>query len=149
MAQTGHGRASPTSPRRVNAISGTRLELYRRREVAHFLDPALFDAGVTSRTLDALLGAVRSRQEVPRRFLRRKAALLDLPRLGFQDLTAPLPLESQRRLSYDDACGRIASAFGSFYPALSEFATRAFERRWIDWESRPGKARERGFGKPP
>jgi len=136
----------------LNAIAGTRLELCRRRGV-HFLEPALFDAGITRRTLDAMLEAVTARREIPRRYLRRKAALLGRPRLGFQDLEAPLPAASaervsydaaRERVSYDTARERILAAFRGYHSALGEFAAGAFARRWIDWSPRPGK-RPGGF----
>jgi oligoendopeptidase F len=128
----------------LNAIAGTRLELYRRRRVDHFLEPAVFDAGISRRTLDTMLEVVRSRWEVPRRYLRRKARILGLERLGFQDLMAPLPVETQARFSWEDARERVLSAFGDFYPGLGDFAQQAFERRWIDYQTRPGK-RPGGF----
>jgi oligoendopeptidase F len=128
----------------LNAIAGTRLELYRRRGVGHFLEPAVFDAGISRRTLDTMLDVVRSRWEVPRRYLRRKARILGLERVGFQDLAAPLPIESHARISWEDARERVLSAFGSLYPALRAFACEAFERRWIDYQPRPGK-RPGGF----
>jgi oligoendopeptidase F len=127
----------------LNAIAGTRLELCRRRGV-HFLEPALFDAGITRATLDAMLEAVAARRELPRRYLRRKAELLGRERLGFQDLEAPLPLAEAERISFDEARGRILAAFGRYHPALGEFAEGAFARRWIDWSPRPGK-RPGGF----
>jgi oligoendopeptidase F len=55
----------------LNAIAGTRLALYRRRGIDDFLEPALFEAGITRRTLDAMLGAVLARRDVARRYLRR------------------------------------------------------------------------------
>jgi oligoendopeptidase F len=61
--------------RLYDQVSG-KLELYRRRRVEHFLEPAVFDAGISRRTLDSMLEAVRSRWEVPRRYLRRKARIL-------------------------------------------------------------------------
>jgi len=128
----------------LNAIAGTRLELYRRRGVAHFLEPAVFDAGISRRTLDTMLEVVRTRWEVPRRYLRRKARILGLERIGFQDLMAPLPSESHARVSWEDARERVLSAFGSFYPELRDFAREAFEQRWIDYQPRPGK-RPGGF----
>ncbi len=128
----------------LNSISGTRLELYRRRGIEHFLDPAVFDAGITRKTLDTMLGVIRERAEVPRRYLRRKADLLGCERLGFHDLSAPLPFGSQRRISWDEGCAQILEAFGSVYPKLQEFAAEAFERNWIDYEPRPGK-RPGGF----
>ena len=128
----------------LNAISGTRLALYARRGVAHFLEPALFDAAISRETLDAMLDAVRARGEIARRYLRRKARLLGRERLGFSDLLAPLPRPDASRIAWDGARAQVESAFAAAYPALATFARKAFERRWIDWETRPGK-RPGGF----
>ncbi len=127
----------------LNAISGTRLALCARRGV-HFLEPALFDAGIARGTLDALLDAIAARRELPRRYLRRKAALLGRERLGFQDLEAPLPAAPAARVSFADARARVLAAFSGFHPGLAAFAAGAFERCWIDWSPRPGK-RPGGF----
>ena len=147
-AQEGSGAAwegvADTVAACLNAIAGTRLVLYRRRGVPHFLDPALFDAGIDRATLDAMLGAVRARQEVPRRYLRAKAKRLGLPRLGFQDLMAPLPRPDAARIPWADGCARVQEAFGAAYPALRELAARSLADRWIDWSPRQGK-RPGGF----
>jgi len=128
----------------LNAIAGTRHALYRRRGVESFLDPALFDAAITRRTLDTLLETVEQRAEVARAYLRRKARILGRDRLGFQDLMAPLPVESHERIPYEQAQARVKAAFARMAPDLAEFADRAFARRWIDWQPRPGK-RPGGF----
>jgi oligoendopeptidase F len=128
----------------LNGIAGTRHTLYHRRGVPHFLEPALFDASVSRATLDALLAAVRERQPVAQSFLRRKARLLGRERLGFQDLTAPLPLANSETIPWDHARKRVLDAFGRFYPDLEKFASDAFEQRWIDHEPRAGK-RPGGF----
>lgn len=128
----------------LNGIAGTRLVLQRRRGVAHFLDPALFDAAISRRTLDAMWAAVDAHAELPRGYLRRKARLLGQGRLGWQDLSAPLPLEDPRRIPWDEARERVLAAFGGFHPELREFAEQAFERRWIDWTPRESK-RPGGF----
>lgn len=127
----------------LNAIAGTRLTLNRRRGVAHYLEPALFDAAIERETLDVMLAAVRARQEVPRRFLRRKARALGRERLGFQDLEAPWPTSDEGRLDWDEAVARLHAAFAG-YPALQRFADLAIERRWIDHQPREGK-RPGGF----
>ena len=123
----------------LNAISGTRLSLYARRGIGDFLEPALFDAGIERGTLDALFEAVRARQDLPRRYLRRKAALLGRERLGFQDLTAPLPQAKTEPIPWEAARERVVSAFSRAYPALADFARRAFDARWIDHTPRSGK----------
>jgi oligoendopeptidase F len=128
----------------LNAISGTRLTLYRRRNVAHFLDPALFDAAIDRNTLEAMWTAVRARQHLARRYLGLKARLIGRDRLGFQDLEAPLPEKTAPSIPWQVAEERVLGAFGGFYPALQNFARRALEARWVDWEPREGK-RPGGF----
>ncbi len=128
----------------LNGISGIRHTLYRRRGVSQFLDPALFDASISQRTLHALLGAANDRQEVAHRYLRRKASILGRDRLGFQDLMAALPLADTARIPWDAARDRIIDAFSRCYPDLARFAEMAFDRRWIDYRPRAGK-RPGGF----
>ncbi len=135
--------AGDTVAAALNAIAGTRLTLNRRRGIAHYLEPALFDAGIERETLDVMLAAVRARQEAPRRFLRRKARALGRERLGFQDLEAPWPTRDEGRLDWGEAVSRVRASFAG-YPALRRFAERAIERRWIDHQPREGK-RPGGF----
>jgi len=127
----------------LNAIAGTRHTLYPRRTIAHFLDPALFDAAIERSTLDAMLTAVRERQDVPRRFLASKARWLGKRRLGFQDLEAPLPTGEESRLTWDEGVERVLGAFAT-YPALHAMAKDAIDRRWVDHSQREGK-RPGGF----
>ena len=128
----------------LNGIAGTRLTLYGRRGIDDFLQPALLDAAIERRTLDTMFEVVRARQELPRRYLRSKARLLGRDRLGFQDLTAPLPGSPAGRIPWDQARQQVLDAFGSAYPALRGFAEQAFEQRWIDYEPRQAK-RPGGF----
>lgn len=138
-ANSAWARSADTTAACLNAIAGTRLALYARRGVASFLEPALFDAAISRATLDALLDAVRSRVEIPRRYLRRKAQLLGLERMGFADLLAPLPNRADERVPFETARAEIQAAFDRFHPPLGALAHKAFERRWIDWEPRAGK----------
>ncbi|MDH5674544.1 MAG: M3 family oligoendopeptidase [Myxococcales bacterium] len=128
----------------LNAISGTRLSLYPRRGVVHFLDPALFDACIERRTLETLLDVVRSRQELARRYLRRKAELLGLERLAFYDVSAPLPGTQGARIDWGQARERVSRAFGDFHPELGALSESAFTERWIDHQPRASK-RPGGF----
>lgn len=128
----------------LNSIAGARLTLYARRGIADFLQPALFDAAIERETLDAMLAAVRARQDVTRRYLRIKARLLGRDRLGFQDLLAPLPGATGERIPWDRARERVLADFGRVYPALRDFSMHAFDERWIDYAPRQGK-RPGGF----
>jgi oligoendopeptidase F len=128
----------------LNAIAGTRLTLYARRGVAHFLDEAVFDGGIERRTLDAMWAAVRERRDLARACLRHKAKALGLPRLGFQDLLTPVRGGAAAPLPFEAARERLLTSFEKRYPAFAAFTADAFARRWIDHTPRPGK-RPGGF----
>jgi oligoendopeptidase F len=125
----------------LNAIAGTRLTLHKRRGVEHFIDSALFDAGIERATLDTMLDVVRQRQDVGRSYLTTKAKLLGKHKLGYQDLMAPLPTAANdaARMSWDEGMQRVKAAFGRTYPAMAQFADHAFARRWVDHAPRAGK----------
>ena len=128
----------------LNAIAGTRHLLYRRRGISDFLDVALFDSAITRKTLDAMLEAIAEAREIPRRYLRLKAGLLGQQRLGFQDISAPLPFGGAAAVPWHEARAQIEKSFSAVYPTLGDFARMAFDRNWIDAEPRSGK-RPGGF----
>ena len=128
-----------TAAAALNAIAGTRLTLNRHRGVGDFLEPALFQAGITKETLDAMLAAVFAEIELPRRILRLKARLMGADTVAWYDLGAPLPLAQQTRLAWEEARTVVRESFARAYPRLGEFFQSVVERNWIDWEARPGK----------
>ncbi len=128
----------------LNAIAGVRLTLYKWRGVDHFLDMACEDSAIDRETLDAMMGAVVKKQEVARRYLRLKAELLGVERLGFQDEACPLPLGEPIKVDWSEARRRVELAFERYNPELGAFARHAFENRWIDAEPRDNK-RSGGF----
>ena len=124
----------------INAISGTRLTLNRHRGVDHFLDTALLQARITRRSLDALFEAIYDRAELARRVFRFKAEAMGAPGVAWYDLEAPLPAAGEEKaLSWGEARSWVEEAFAAAYPALGEFTAQMSERRWIEWEPRPGK----------
>lgn len=123
----------------LNAIAGSRLTLYARRGIPHFLEPALFDAAIERKTLDAMLGAISSCREVPRRYLRLKARILGVPRLGFQDLTAPLPRLEHSKVDWKSGGELLVRETTAAYPAFARFCQESLQSNWVDWSPRDGK----------
>lgn len=123
----------------LNAISGTRLTLNRRRGVNHFLDIALFQSSITRKTLDALFEAIFSEIEVGRRLLRFKAKLMGLTGVAWYDLGAEIELPQNETVPWKDGTRLVKEAFSSAYPALGAYAQSTFDKKWIDWSRRPGK----------
>ena len=124
----------------LNAIAGARHTLYRRRGVEHFLDAALEDGVITRKTLNAMHEAIFQKRDVPRRYLALKSKILGLEKLGFQDVSAPLPLEGEQKVGWDEGKARILEAFGTFSEDLRAFAAHAFDQQWIEAEPRANKA---------
>ncbi len=124
----------------LNAISGTRLLLYKRRGIEHFLDVALEDACCSRKTLDTLMSVLRERRDLGQRYLKLKARLLGKERLGVQDLYAPLPVQQEQTIPWPQAKEQVLQSFGAFYPGMAEYARHAFEHSWLDTEARPGRS---------
>ncbi len=123
----------------LNRISGTRLSLYARRGVNHFLDVALHDAGISKKTLDAMMAAVEKGRPLARRGLLAKARAMNLPAIAWYDLEAPLPLPESERIPWDRGVSLVRKAFGAAYPGLLAFFDHTLEKRWIEAEARRGK----------
>lgn len=128
----------------LNAIAGTRLTLNHHRGVEHFLDIALFQAGISKQTLDAIFEALFAQIEIPRRILRLKAKLMRQKDIAWFDLGAPLDLPSRERLSWDKGLSIVKQAFARKYPELGKFFQTMTDSHWLEWEPRPGK-RPGGF----
>lgn len=86
----------------------------------------------------ALVEAVRSSYELPRRWYRLKARLLGLDRLRDYDRIATVAT-SEESYSWEQSRELVLGAFADFSPALESSAARFFDERWIDVPPRPGK----------
>lgn len=129
----------------LNAIAGTRHSLNRHRRIPHFLDVALFQSGVSRKTLEAMLEAVYDNLDIPRGFLKTKAKILGLPSLAWYDMVAPLDIPNMERFPWEKGKDLIRDSFVNAYPRLGEFLDQyVYGKNWVDWEPRTGK-RPGGF----
>ncbi len=89
-------------------------------------------------SVQALIEAVRGRNEIARRWYRLKARLLGLERLADYDRMAPV---TEDEVSFSFAEGReiVLDCYDSFSPELGALAKRFFDERWIDGPVRPAK----------
>ena len=123
----------------LNAISGVRLTLYRHRRRPHFLDEPLFKAGIERTTLEAMYAAVRSRLDLPRDFLKTKAAAMGRSAIAFFEREAPLPAEAGETLDWSRAVALVENAFDDVYPALGDYFREMTAKGWVESEARPNK----------
>jgi oligoendopeptidase F len=124
----------------LNGIAGTRLSLYGRRGLPHFLDSPLFDGAMSRKSLDAMLEAIHTHIDLPRRALRKAAKLQGTSALHYFDLEAPqIAAPDEKELTWDEACATVDHAFSSAYPKLGEYFREMLVQRWIEAQPRAGK----------
>ena len=122
----------------LNGVKGSATVLTKRRSYSDSKAPALLQARITDVTLDSLIGAMQASLEGFRDYFRKKAKLIDVERLRFYDLFAPVG-DSKLRWSFDEAREFICDHFTEFSPRLGTFAARTFDDSWIDAMTRDGK----------
>ncbi|MCC6850463.1 MAG: M3 family oligoendopeptidase [Deltaproteobacteria bacterium] len=110
-------------------------ELRNHADVTH---PTHLANQIAPEIVTAMMDAVERHRPVIRRYLRRKATLLDLPRLGIADVYAPLhaaippiPWERGRMI--------VLEAFGRFDAGIAAIAETLFASGHVDAEIRPRK----------
>lgn len=124
----------------LNGIAGTRHSLYGRRNIPHFLDTPLFDGAMSRKSLDAMLEAIHTHIELPRRALRKAAKLQGTPALHYFDLEAPqIAAPEEKPLDWDEACKTVDQAFSAAYPRLGAYFREMLSNRWIEAQPRAGK----------
>ena len=124
----------------LNGISGTRLSLYGRRGIPHFLDTPLHDGAMSRASLDAMLDAIHTHIELPRRAIRKAAKLQGTSALHFFDLEAPqVKAAEEKPISWDEACATVGQSFSAAYPKLGGYFDEMLAQRWIEAQPRAGK----------
>ncbi len=124
----------------LNGIAGTRLSLYGRRGLPHFLDTPLFDGAMSRKSLDAMLEAIHANIDLPRRAIRKAAKLQGTPALHYFDLEAPqIAPPDEKELTWDEACATVDHAFSAAYPKLGAYFREMLAQRWIEAQPRAGK----------
>jgi oligoendopeptidase F len=110
----------------------------RLRSYPHWLAARNLANEASDESVRALIDAVRSRYEIPRRWYRLKAKLLGVERLADYDRMAAV---TEDVVSYPFAQAReiVLDCYSSFSPELGTLVRRFFDERRIDAPVRPAK----------
>ena len=96
---------------------------------------------VEAEVVEALRNAVvAAYPRLSHRYYALKAKWLGLERMETWDRNAPLPLEDDRRVSWDEAQKTVLDAYADFAPEMADLAKPFFTDGWIDAPVKPGKA---------
>jgi oligoendopeptidase F len=89
-------------------------------------------------SVQALVDAVRARNDIPQRWYRLKAQLLGVERLADYDRVAAVT-EDESAVPWNEARELVTDCYEGFSGELGEIVRRFFEERHIDAPVRPGK----------
>jgi oligoendopeptidase F len=115
----------PTRVAAYNQVLGEKAVDDRLRGYPTWLSSRNLANETTDAAVDALLAAVAARHDLPRRWNRLKARLLDIARLATSDLRAPLPYVT-RSVPFSESQELIVSAWSQFSPRAGEIVERFF-----------------------
>ncbi|HST34704.1 MAG TPA: M3 family oligoendopeptidase [Solirubrobacteraceae bacterium] len=110
----------------------------RLRHYPHWLAARNLANEASDESVQALIDAVRGRNEIPRRWYRLKARLLGLERLADYDRMASVT-EDQASFPFAQARQIVLDCYSSFSPELGEVAGAFFSEQRIDAPVRPAK----------
>lgn len=118
----------------LNAITGWRLELYKKRDYPSFMTSSLHQNRMSNATLSALLSAIDDSSHIGRRALNVQARALGQDSLCPWDLYAPAPVDAGtgKLYSFDEGIELIASAVAEVDPDAGSFVRKMRDERWIE-----------------
>ncbi|MBL4812408.1 MAG: M3 family oligoendopeptidase [Rhodobacteraceae bacterium] len=96
---------------------------------------------VEPEVVEALRNAVvAAYPRLSHRYYKLKAKWMGLETMQVWDRNAPLPMEEDRIVSWEEAKTTVLEAYAAFDPRLADIAAPFFDKGWIDAEVTPGKA---------
>jgi oligoendopeptidase F len=122
----------------LNTLLADKMVDDRLRRYPHWLASRNLSNEASDESVQALIDAVRSRYEVPRRWYRLKAQLLGVDRLADYDRMAAVTQEGER-VEWDQARSMVLESYSAFSPELGTLVQRFFDEHWIDGPVRPAK----------
>jgi oligoendopeptidase F len=110
----------------------------RLRNYPNWLSSRNLSNEASDESVQALVEAVRARNDLPRRWYTLKAQLLGLDRLADYDRVAAVT-QDDAAVAWSDARDLVIDCYSSFSSDLGGIVRDFFDERWIDAPVRPGK----------
>jgi len=123
----------------IRAICSDHLHMCEWRKYPTPMAPSLIANDLDQGAIDALMRTMMKNVDLYRRYLRMKAKLMQLPKLGNWDVVAPLPSTPDKVFGWDESRQLIVSAYSHFDRQFGEWVDEMYQRRHIDGEVRKGK----------
>ena len=115
------------------------IKISTRRKFDSPLHRSLIINDTTQEIIDSLMKTIEENANVYRRYMRLKAKLLNLPKLNYADVLAPLMEASEKKYSWQESKELILEAYNNFGESFVRYAKEMFEKNHIDGSIRKGK----------
>ncbi|WP_428928498.1 M3 family oligoendopeptidase [Marinibacterium sp. SX1] len=102
------------------------------RHLSNHVEPEVVEALRTA--------VVNAYPRLSHRYYELKRQWLGLDRMQVWDRNAPLPMEDDRRIGWDEAEKTVMEAYAAFDPRMTDIAAPFFSKGWIDAGVTEGKA---------
>lgn len=103
------------------------------------LDAALFASDVPVKVYKQLIKDVNQNLPTLHRYLRLRARMLGLKRIGYEDLYAPLVKETDQTYTPEEARALVLKAVAPLGPQYTTDLKTSFDGRWVDFMPTTGK----------
>ena len=123
----------------LNMILADKASDDKRRGFASWISERNLDNEASDASVDALVAAVRARNDIPQRWYRAKAQMLGLDRLADYDRMAALPGAQGKPVTWSEACELVLDSYQSFSPAMAALAREFIDGGYIDAPPGPSK----------
>jgi len=115
------------------------LTICEWRKYSSPMEASLIVNDTDQQTIENLLKTVEENVGVYQRYLRLKAKLMGLPKLGCHDILAPLPDAPDMKFTFEQAKDLIIRAYENFDEEYAHAVKDMFKRKHIDATPRYGK----------
>jgi oligoendopeptidase F len=116
------------------------LNVCERRKYDSPMHASLISNDIDQKTIENLLRAIEDYVGLYRRYLKLKAKMMGLPKLGCHDIVAPLPKAPHIQFDYDRAKALVTKAYSKFDKDYAFGVKDMFARNHLDSSPRFGKA---------
>lgn len=125
----------------LNHLAGFRLSNYKLHSEGDYMKEPLQYNRMKKETLDTMWDTVNKNKGKVVEYLKRKAELLGVEKLGWTDVSASLSVGDfkAKTYTYNQAAEFILENFSKFSPKMKNLAQKAFEDQWVEAEDRSNK----------
>jgi len=109
------------------------------RKYSSPMEASLIENDTDQQTIENLLKTVEENVHVYQRYLKLKAKLMGLPKLGCHDIIAPVPDATDVKFTFEQAKDLVIRAYESFDEEFAQPVRDMFKRKHIDATPRYGK----------